>query len=364
MGSGRRRALLGEPHGGNHARGAAGPHGVHVREPRRELALEIGAIVKPAAREEAALHPAHELLDGAFLLRGPRPAQVRREAIVERHLSEDRVPDDQVALPCLHHGLRVIPDGDERDPAERLEAAEEGAYERFFLLVGHEAHIDGATPLQATREKVHALRAAVDVPDVALPEVVLTEFARHPLEAHDGHRRRRPQPTDQLVERTLAPAIAVLVGAAEQLHARQRAVLRQPRGEAIGPRRRSRRPTDAHGADRPRDRRLLADPLDAADGHGGSLSHRPFGDSCGAEDLNLMPGHGVDHSSPFSGRRASAAGPEKSVGSEPWVTRQNFRKGSRQNFRNPQAGRVEHAGRSSGTALAGDACRWRSGRSA
>jgi hypothetical protein len=57
---------------------------------------------------------------------------------------------------------------------------------------------------------------------------------------------------------------------------------------------------------------------------------------CGSENLDLMPGHGVDHSSAFPGWRASAASPEKSVGSEPWATRQNFRKRTRQSFRNPQ----------------------------
>ena len=75
-----------------------------------------------------------------------------------------------------------------------------------------------------------------------------------------------------------------------------------------------------------------------ADRDGGALRNGAFGDPCGAKDLNFMPGHGVDHSSPFSGPHGSAAGPEKSVGLEPRVTRQNFRKGSRQSFRNPHWG--------------------------
>jgi integrase len=50
-----------------------------------------------------------------------------------------------------------------------------------------------------------------------------------------------------------------------------------------------------------------------------------------------MPGHGVDHSSPFPGRRASAADPDRSLGLEPGRTRQNFRRLTRQNFRNQQA---------------------------
>ena len=79
-----------------------------------------------------------------------------------------------------------------------------------------------------------------------------------------------------------------------------------------------------------------SNPLHAAYRDGRPLGDGPFGNPCGSEDLHLMPGHGVDHCSPFPGWRASAACPEKSVGSEPWVTRQNFRKGTRQSFRNQQ----------------------------
>src|SRR5688572_32065638 len=39
----------------------------------------------------------------------------RREAVVERDLAEDGVPNDQVALPRLHDRFGVIPDGDERE---------------------------------------------------------------------------------------------------------------------------------------------------------------------------------------------------------------------------------------------------------
>jgi hypothetical protein len=58
------------------------------------------------------------------------------------------------------------------------------------------------------------------------------------------------------------------------------------------------------------------------------LGHDVFGDACGSKDLDLMPGHG-DHSSPFPRRRAPAADLERSVGSEPWMTRQNFRNAHR-----------------------------------
>ncbi|HUF67587.1 MAG TPA: hypothetical protein VMM79_02970 [Longimicrobiales bacterium] len=128
-------ALLGEPHGRDHAGRAARSDGIYVGEPGHELALEVDTIVEAPAREEAAFHPAHELLDGAFLLRR------------------------------LHDGLGIIPDGDERDPAECLEAAEQGAHEGFLVFVRHEPHVDGAAPLQAPREEMHALRVAVDVPD-------------------------------------------------------------------------------------------------------------------------------------------------------------------------------------------------------
>jgi hypothetical protein len=162
----------------------------------RELALEVGPIVEAAAREEAPLHPAHELLDGAFLLGRPRPAQFRSEAIVEGDLAEDGVPDDQGALPSLHDRLGIVPDRDQGDALEGLEAAEQGAHHGFLLLIRHHAHVDGATPLQAAGEEMDPPGAAVDVADIALAEVVLTELARDPLEAHDGYRRHRSQPSD------------------------------------------------------------------------------------------------------------------------------------------------------------------------
>jgi hypothetical protein len=100
--------------------------------------------------------------------------------------AEHGVPNDQLALPGLHDGLGIVPDGDQRNAAEGLEAAEQGAHQRFLLLIGHQPDIDGPTPLQAAREEVHPLGAAIDVADVGLAEVVLTELARHTLEAHHG----------------------------------------------------------------------------------------------------------------------------------------------------------------------------------
>jgi hypothetical protein len=42
-------------------------------------------------------------------------------------------------------------------------------------------------------------------------------------------------------------------------------------------------------------------------------------------DRRRRPAPRADHSSPFLGWRSLAACPEKSVGSEPWMTGQNFR---------------------------------------
>ena len=39
-----------------------------------------------------------------------RPAQLRREPVVERDLAEDRIPDNQLALPLQDDGLGIVPD--------------------------------------------------------------------------------------------------------------------------------------------------------------------------------------------------------------------------------------------------------------
>src|SRR5207245_9861077 len=70
--------------------------------------------------------------------------------------------------------------------------------------------------------------------------------------------------------------------------------------------------------------------------HARLRSDRRLGHSDCAQDLDLMPGHGSDHSSPFPGKRLAAASPGWGVTSEPVWTGQNFRKGSGQNFWNPQ----------------------------
>src|SRR5438552_11824688 len=65
-------------------------------------------------------------------------------------------------------------------------------------------------------------------------EVVLAKLAGHAFEADERGYGHRPQPPDELVERALAAAIAVLLlQPAHDLPARQRAVLLQPTGDRL-----------------------------------------------------------------------------------------------------------------------------------
>ena len=126
----------------------------------------------------------------------------------------------------------------------------------------------------------------------------------------------------------------------DELAARQRAVFLHPAGDGVAPRRGHRGAAHAPGArQRPgvavAHRGFAFDPAHTphrdAGLHGdGRLDHS----NC-PQDLDLMPGHGSDHSSLFPGKRSAAASPGSSVTSEPVWTGQNFRKGPGQNFRNP-----------------------------
>jgi hypothetical protein len=333
--------LLGQAGDRDHARRPIGPLRVPAGQPLRELGLKVGPVVEAAAAEETALDPADEILHGALLLSRPRPAQLGGEAVVEGDLAEDRVPDDQVALAAEDDRLGIIPDSDQRDAAEGLEGGEQRPDERFFPLVGHQADVGEAAPLQSAGEEADPLPPAAGVAHVDLSEVVLAELPGDALEADQRGDRHRPQPPHQLVDRALAAAVASLLAQpADDLPTRQRPVLGQPGLDHRRPRRGDRRPADAMLSHQ---RALLArgygrlplDPPHAGLGHAGRHRHGGLGHPHCTQDLDLMPGHGSDHPSPFW-TRLSCAASGKTVTSEPPWTYQNFRKGRYQNFRNPQ----------------------------
>ena len=303
-----------------------------------ELARAIRAVVEPAALEEAPRDPADEVFPGSRLSSGARPAQLRREPAVERHLAEDRVPDDQLAAPLDDNGLGVVPHRDQRHPAERLEGRQQGPDERLLLRVGDQLHVRIPAPLEATREAVHALGGPGPVAHRDRAEAVLAELARGALEAHQRHALDGPQPPDQLVEGARAPAIPGLARPAEQLDPGQMILLGQPLSDPRGPRCRCRRASETSGADQRRRvaRRHRRLPLDAphAPLRGARLGrHRCLGHADCSHNLDLMPSHGADHPSPFPGGRRASAPPGTSLSSL-LVTAQMFRKEGGQTFRN------------------------------
>src|SRR5206468_3747327 len=81
------------------------------------------------------------------------------------------------------------------------------------------------------------------------------------------------------------------------------------------------------------DRGLVFDAPHAPYGDVGGRGDGSLGHVRSAQDLNLMPAHGVDHPFPFPGAVASGAAPGKSLSSLP-ETGQLFRKGRGQSFRN------------------------------
>src|SRR5207344_1248767 len=95
-------------------------------------------------------------------------------------------------------------------------------------LVRHDRHGDEPRVLQPRGEESDALRAAVDVAHVDLPEVVLRELAGEALEANDGHRAWWPEPGYQGVERRLATGVTELIRATQQLLSRQLRLLVEP----------------------------------------------------------------------------------------------------------------------------------------
>src|SRR5437867_116851 len=271
----------------------------------------------------------------------PRPTQLRGEAVVERHLPEHRVPDDQLALAREDHGFGIVPDRHERHAPEGLQGMEQPADQRLLALVGDERDVDEATPLETAGKEADALDDAGDVTHAHQAEVVLAEFAGAALKADERGDGHGAEPSDQLVQRALAARVAVVLAqASDDLAAGQGPVVLQPPLDGGRPGRSQRRATHAAGADQRRGvaaahRGFVLDPPDASHRHARLRGDRRLGHSDCAQDLDFMPGHGSDHSSPFPGKRLAAASPGWSVTSEPVWTGQNFRKGSGQNFRNP-----------------------------
>src|SRR5262249_14227035 len=171
----------------------------------------LGPVSEPAALEKAPFDPPDEVFDGALLIAGARPAELWGKAVIERDLAEDRIPDDELALARDHHGLGIVPDRDERDPAERLEGVQQPADQRLLPFVRHQDHVDNAAPLEPAREEVDALDRPRAIADVDLAEVVLAELAGHALEPHQRGDDRGSQPAHELVDRALAAAIRLLV---------------------------------------------------------------------------------------------------------------------------------------------------------
>src|SRR3989441_4299046 len=213
--------LLGEAHGRDDAGGAIRPLGVDHPQPVAELPLEVGPVVKAAAREEALLDPADEIFDGALLLARPRPAQLGGEAVVERDLPEHRIPDDQLAFAREDDSFGIVPDRHERHAPEGLQGMEQPADQHLLPLVGDERDVDEATPLQPASEEANALDDAGDVANAHHAEVVLAEFAGDALKADERGDGYRAEPPDQLVQRArAAPVAVVLAQASDDLAAR------------------------------------------------------------------------------------------------------------------------------------------------
>ncbi len=236
---------------------------------------------------------------GALLLGRPRPAEFGGEAIVERHLPEGRIPDDQIFLPGDHDGPGIVPDRHERHAAEGLERLQQSADERLFGLIRDQDDVGEPAPLQAAGEEPDPLDRAGGVADQDLAEVTMTELARPALQAHHRAGGYRTQAAEQLVERRLAAAEASFLGPPEQLHPGQRAILRQPLNEPWGPRGCDGRPAGGRAGGRRR--------------HGPLLGRSPL----------PLPGEAFDRRPPV-----------KSVSSEVPRTGQNFRKRRGQSFRN------------------------------
>jgi len=84
--------------------------------PLGQLLLKVVAVQEPALLEEAAIDPLDDVLDGAFLTRAVRPADLGGEADLHGGAGEDGIPfgDAAVLLPRQRDGLGPVKDAAQR----------------------------------------------------------------------------------------------------------------------------------------------------------------------------------------------------------------------------------------------------------
>lgn len=288
-------------------RRTGGPHLVDLAHPRLELLEEVLLVDEAPHLEEAPLHEADEVLDGALLLAARGRAELGRETVVERRLAEGPVPLDLVADAADDDGLGVIEDAGERDASEAHEAGDQRAHQGLHLLVRDDRDVDPARVLQPRREEVDLLRRARGVAHDHLAEVVLAEFARQSLEAHERRLHRRAHLGDEVVERALPAVVAAVPHAEEDLHRRELRLRLQDLGDHLPVR------LDLARTARPSPRRrvltelvtdrLRCDPPDRAlrdpRRRGDPIRRRPRL----LQDPHLVPLHGVPHAPLLPARR-------------------------------------------------------------
>jgi hypothetical protein len=100
-----------------------------LRSPYRELlgpaavltTLGVGGLMIPAC---------------SLLIARARPAELWGETVIERHLAEDRILDDDLSFARDDDDLGIVPDRDERDAAERLERVQQPSDQRLLPFIG------------------------------------------------------------------------------------------------------------------------------------------------------------------------------------------------------------------------------------
>ena len=236
------------------------------------------------------------------MLGGIGPTDFDAEPQIQDHARNDGIPLGDVAIlaPGERDGFWPVKHGEQRNAPQRREVRHQCARERLDLFIRDDRHLDPPRVLQARRKEMHAPLGAVEKADKDLPEVMLRELARHPLEAHDGPRRRRPHRAHQGVQRTFRAIISRKLGAPQELHAEQRGILRQPPVHLRAIRRRFRRTANGPRAGRRSgpdvgDHRLSADALHAALAHPGQCRDLVPRVARPTEDLNRVPLYHVDH---------------------------------------------------------------------
>lgn len=213
--------------------------------PGGKLRDEIRVVVEAAHLEEAALDEAHEVLDRALLLPAAGRAQLNAEAVVKRHLPERLVPHDARAFPAQRHGLRIVEHGHQHDAAEAGKAGEQAAHQRLDAFVRDQSHVHPARVLEPRGEEVDPFLAPVEIAHLDLAKVVLREFPRHALEAHQWGDGPRTQGAHRLVQRRLRSRVAQPPQAMQDLDGRQLGLTREHVGDSVAIRLDQARPPDA-----------------------------------------------------------------------------------------------------------------------